>query len=67
MLPAAHTSGLGGVWLGETLRNEEAVRKHLGLDSRYERMAVLAIGPPRGKESMAGRLPLEQLVLQTFS
>jgi len=68
MLLAAHSLGLGGVWLGEILKNKEAVRKHLGLESRYELMAVLALGYPKRKEKgpMVGRKPLNELILKKF-
>jgi nitroreductase len=66
MLLAAHALGLGGVWLGEILKNKEAVRKHLELDSRYELMAVLAIGHPREAGIKTGRKNLEELTLKRF-
>jgi nitroreductase len=66
MLLAAHALGLGGVWLGEILRNKEAVREHLGLASRYELMAVLAIGHPREAGIKTGRKNLEELILNKF-
>ena len=66
MLLAAHALGLGGVWLGEILRNKEAVREHLGLASRYELMAVLAIGHPREAGIKTGRKNLEDLILKKF-
>ena len=66
ILLAAHALGLGGVWLGEILKNKEAVRKHLGLESRYELMAVLAIGHPRETGIKTGRKNLEELILKKF-
>ena len=46
MLLAAHALGLGAVWLGEILKNAEAVRTLLGLTADLELMAVLALGHP---------------------
>ena len=68
MLLAAQALGLGAVWLGEILKNKEAVRKHLGLEKRYELMAVLAIGHPKEKEreSRTSRKPLEEAILKRF-
>lgn len=66
ILLAAHALGLGGVWLGEILRNKEAVRKHLGLESHYELMAVLAIGHPREAGIKTGRKNVEELILKKF-
>jgi nitroreductase len=68
MLLAAQALGLGGVWLGEILKNKEAVRNHLGLDSSYELMAVLVFGHSRKmeKEIPMGRKPLEDLILKKF-
>ena len=68
MLLAAQALGLGAVWLGEILKNKEAVRKHLGLESRYDLMAVLAIGHPKEKdrESRTSRKLLEAAVLKRF-
>jgi nitroreductase len=68
MLLAAQALGLGAVWLGEILKNKEAVRNHLGLDSRYDLMAVLAVGHPKGKgkEFRTSRKPLEEVVLKRF-
>ena len=66
MLLAAHSLGLGGVWLGEILKNKEAVRKHLGLESHYELMAVLAIGHPGGAGIRTGRKNLGELILKRF-
>ena len=56
---------------GRTLRRsrnprKEAVRKHLGLESRYELMAVLAIGHPRETGIKTGRKNLEELILKKF-
>ncbi len=46
MLLAAHSLGLGAVWLGEILKNAEAVRNILALPEELELMAVIAMGYP---------------------
>jgi nitroreductase len=60
MLLAIHGLGLGGVWLGEILKNKEKVRDLLGAREDWELMAVIALGHPLrdGKES-GEREPLE--------
>lgn len=63
MLLTIHSVGLGGVWLGEILKNKEKVRELLGAGKDLELMAVLALGYPRsagGEESE--REPLEEKV-----
>jgi len=63
MLLAIHSLGLGGVWLGEILKNKEKVGELLGLGGDMELMAVVAFGHS-GKRSGAGeRDPLEKAVL----
>jgi nitroreductase len=46
-----HALGLGGVWLGEILKNKEKVRELLGADQDLELMAVVALGYPSRKTS----------------
>lgn len=46
MLLAAHGLGLGAVWLGEILKNADAVRETLDLPGTMELMAVVAVGHP---------------------
>jgi nitroreductase len=46
MLLTIHSLGLGGVWLGEILRNKEKVGELLGTDKDLELMAVVAFGHP---------------------
>ena len=49
MLLTIHGLGLGGVWLGEILKNKEKVRELLGTDQDLELMAVVALGYPSRK------------------
>lgn len=65
MLLAAHSLGLGAVWLGQILERKAEVNGLLGLDDRYELMAVVAIGFP-AEEPEGGRKELESLVLKRF-
>lgn len=49
MLLAVHDLGLGGVWLGEILKNSAQVKTLLKAPDSYEFMAAVAIGHPEGK------------------
>jgi len=51
MLLTIHELGLGGVWLGEILKNKEKVRELLETDQDLELMAVVALGYPSRKNS----------------
>lgn len=46
MLLTIHSMKLGGVWLGEILKNKERVGEILGADKDLELMAVIALGYP---------------------
>lgn len=62
MLLTIHSLGLGGVWLGEILKNKEKVGELLGANNEYELMAVIALGHPGSRPSPAKRDPLEKTV-----
>lgn len=53
MLLAAHSLGIGSVWLGEILNRKNDARALLDVDENHELMAVIALGypaeSPRGK------------------
>ena len=49
MLLAAHSIGIGSVWLGEILKRKDEVNALLGIDGNYELMAVIALGYPAEK------------------
>ena len=51
MLLAAHSLGLGSVWLGEILKNKEEVGKILKAPESYELMAIIAVGYPAGNKA----------------
>ncbi len=63
MLLAAHSLGLGAVWLGEILKNADQVRNLLGLPQSLELMAVVALGHPARTDQKSQRKPLGELVV----
>lgn len=63
MLLAAHSLGLGAVWLGEILKNAEAVRKLLALPEELELMAVIALGYPSKGGQTSTRRSLNELLV----
>ena len=62
MLLTIHAMGLGGVWMGEILKNKERVAELLEAGKDLELMAVIALGHPTGKSSQSKRDPLEEKV-----
>ncbi len=62
MLLTIHSLGLGGVWLGEILKNKEKVSALLEAGETLELMAVIALGHPEGKTERSNRETLEQKV-----
>ncbi len=64
MLLAAHALGLGAVWLGEILKNADAVRTLLTLPDKFDLMAVVAIGHPLKKEDRSTRKGLKEVLLK---
>jgi nitroreductase len=46
MLLAIHALGLGGVWLGEILKNKDTVSRIVTAPDTFELMAVIALGHP---------------------
>ncbi len=66
MLLAIHGLGLGGVWLGEIINQEDKVHGVLGTDgNRLELMAVVAIGHPAAQGS-SSRRELKDLMVEVF-
>lgn len=61
---ATHALGLGGVWLGEILRNKERVGEILKVPESYELMAVLAIGHPKHRQQKSNRKSLSELIFK---
>jgi len=66
MLLAVEALGLGAVWLGQILKNKGEVNCILGLDSRLDLMAVVAIGHPRHRNQSSSRKPLHEFILKEF-
>lgn len=64
MLLAIHSMGLGGVWLGEILKNKEIVNKVLEAPDSFELMGVIALGHPVHKKMVSERKELDQLVFR---
>lgn len=66
MLLAAHSMGLGALWVGEIINRKEQVTKALNMDPEaYEMQAVVLIGHPDQKGSST-RLPLEDYLLESL-
>ncbi len=64
MLLACCDLGLGAVWLGEILNQNEKVNSILQCPSKLELMAVLAIGDPAPGKRSSIRKPLSELVFE---
>lgn len=63
MLLAIHSLGLGGVWLGEILKNRKDVERLLGVPESCELMAVVALGRPATEGGPGVRRTLDEVVL----
>lgn len=61
---AAHSLGLGTVWMGEILNRREEVEALLEVPETYELMAILAIGHPAGTPKDSSRKSLSELVFR---
>lgn len=64
MLLACCELGLGAVWLGEILNQNEKVNTILHCPSKFDLMAVLAIGEPAPGKRTSTRKPLSELVFE---
>lgn len=64
MLLAAEAVGLGAVWLGQILKNKQQVNMVLGLEEKYDLMAVLAMGYPAHRNQQSRRKPLTEFILK---
>jgi nitroreductase len=62
MLLTIHAVGLGGVWLGEILKNKEKVSQILKAPDNFELMAIIALGHPAEKGGRAYRKTMEEIV-----
>ncbi len=63
MLLAAHSMGLGAVWLGEILKSDREIRNLLGLGDNLELMAVIALGHPARRDQKSRRRDMDELIV----
>ncbi len=63
MLLTIHDQGLGGVWLGEILKNRETVERILDAPENCELMAIVALGHTEEKKSKGNRKPLNEVII----
>lgn len=67
MMLAAHSLGIGSVWIGQILAQEPAVLAALKLPAeRYRLMALVAFGRPDDGDTRAGRQPLSTFLLKSI-
>jgi len=66
MLLAIHAMGLGGVWLGEILKNRAEVERLLQVPKSCELMAVVAFGRPAQRGGEGRRKPLSEVILSNY-
>ncbi len=64
MLLCITEMGLGAVWLGQILQNKLRVNEILGLDTRYDLMALVALGYPAHRNQRSRRKPLADFILK---
>lgn len=64
MLLAIEDLGLGGVWLGQILKNKNDVNCILGVSHDYDLMAVVALGHPAKKDQQSNRKNLDDFILK---
>ena len=62
MLLTIHSLGLGGIWLGEILKNKERVAELLGAAKDLELMAVVALGHSAKRQGPGERDLLDKKV-----
>ena len=63
MLLAAHSMGLGAVWLGEIIKSSDEVIRLLDLPEDLELMAVVAAGYPADDGRSPNRKNLDELIV----
>ncbi|MBE9519995.1 MAG: nitroreductase family protein [Proteobacteria bacterium] len=64
ILLAAEALNLGGVWLGQILKNKTEVNKILGLDEKHDLMAIVALGHPLHRDQKSKRKDISELLLK---
>ena len=65
MLLAAHSLGIGAVWLWQILEKKDDVNRLLEIDAGNELAAVIALGRP-DESPRAERISLEDLILKSI-
>jgi len=63
MLLTIHDLDLGGVWLGEILKNRESVENILKVPESCELMAVVALGHTEEKKGTGTRRSLDEVII----
>jgi nitroreductase len=66
MLLTVESLGLGAVWLGQILKNKKQVSTVLGIENRYNLMAVLAIGHPLHRNQKSHRKDMVDFIIKKF-
>jgi nitroreductase len=61
---AVHALRLGGVWIGEILKNKDKVADILTPPETYELMAVLAVGHPQHRKQKSHRKSVSELIFK---
>ncbi len=61
---AVHALGLGGVWIGEILKNKDKVADILTAPETYELMAILAVGHPQNRKQKSHRKSVSELIFK---
>lgn len=64
MLLASEALGLGAVWLGQILKNKDAVNRVLGLEDHLDLMAMVALGRPLHRNQKSNRKKLADILLK---
>ena len=64
MLLAIEALDLGGVWLGQILKNKAAVNEILDIGKEMDLMAVIAIGHPKHRNQKSHRKNINELLLK---
>jgi nitroreductase len=64
ILLTAESLGLGTVWLGQILKNKHEVNVELGISSRYDLMAVVAVGYPAHRNQKSHRKNVNDFILK---
>jgi len=62
MLLIIHALDLGGVWLGEILKNKDKVSEIVNAPDNLELMAIIALGHPEEQGGRAYRKSVEEIV-----